>query len=83
MATFGNENLDIEPWEYINECSPFEKMQLIDILTEQGEIQPEPLFDIETDFDKYLVSLIGKKHLVSKRDENFIKKLSEDNKYFG
>ena len=80
MAKFGDENIDVEPWEFIANCDPWEITELVYFLVKYGHIKEH--LEIETEFDKHLVSLIGKKHFLSRNDVNFIKKLSEDNKYF-
>ena len=80
MPDFSTE-IDIEPWEYISECSSREIDELIETLIEDGhlsrfngKVQPNKkggsVMDIE--WDELLTKIRFSKHLLSNEDESVI-----------
>jgi hypothetical protein len=80
MPDFSTE-IDIEPWEYISECSNREIDDLIETLIEDGHLSrfngkvvPKKeggcVMDIE--WDESLTKIRNSKHLLSNEDENTI-----------
>jgi hypothetical protein len=80
MPDFSTE-IDIEPWEYISECSRREIDELIETLIENGHLarfngkavptkEGASVMDIE--WDELLTKIRFSKHLLSNEDENTI-----------
>ena len=80
MPDFSTE-IDIEPWEYISECSRREIDELIETLIENGHLarfngkevptkEGASVMDIE--WDELLTKIRFSKHLLSNEDENVI-----------
>jgi len=80
MPDFSTE-IDIEPWEYISECSRREIDELIENLIENGHLaqfngkavptkEGASVMDIE--WDELLTKIRFSKHLLSNEDENTI-----------
>lgn len=80
MPDFSTE-IDIEPWEYISECSRREIDELIETLIEDGHLarfngkavptkEGTSVMDIE--WDELLTKIRFSKHLLSNEDENVI-----------
>lgn len=84
-----NTEVDIDPSEFIYACSRREKERLVEILVEDGYIQPEqsertgvrrPNINDEK-FWESLDVLSKSRHLLSLDEEEMINKLSEKFKY--
>jgi hypothetical protein len=80
MPDFSTE-IDIEPWEYISECSSREIDELIETLIEDGYLsrfngkavpnkQGGSVMDLE--WDESLTKIRMSKHLLSNEDESII-----------
>jgi hypothetical protein len=80
MPDFSTE-VDIEPWEYISECSKREIDELIETLIEDGHLSrfnekvlPKKgntsVMDME--WDELLTKIRNSKHLLSNEDESII-----------
>ena len=80
MPDFSTE-IDIEPWEYISECSRREIDELIETLIENGHLalfngkavptkEGASVMDIE--WEESLTKIRFSKHLLSNEDENTI-----------
>lgn len=80
MPDFSTE-IDIEPWEYIAECSRREIDDLIETLIEDGHLalfngkaipkkEGSNVMDIE--WDEMLTKIRNSKHLLSNEDESII-----------
>jgi hypothetical protein len=80
MPDFSTE-IDIEPWEYISECSRREIYELIETLIENGHLarfngkevptkEGASVMDIE--WDELLTKIRFSKHLLSNEDESII-----------
>jgi hypothetical protein len=80
MPDFSTE-IDIEPWEYISECSRREIDELIETLIEDGHLArfngkvvptKEGSSAMELEWDESLTKLRFSKHLLSNEDESII-----------
>jgi hypothetical protein len=80
MPDFSTE-IDIEPWEYISECSRREIDELIETLIEDGHLArfngkavptKEGTSAMELEWDESLTKLRFSKHLLSNEDESII-----------
>jgi hypothetical protein len=88
MPEFTSE-IDIDPSEYIDSCSKREKERLVEILTDDGYIQPEqserngvrnPNLNDQLFWES--IEVLGKtRHLLSIEEEIYINKLAEKFKY--
>jgi hypothetical protein len=80
MPDFSTE-IDIEPWEYISECSRREIDELIETLIENGHLArfngkavptKEGASAMDMEWDELLTKIRFSKHLLSNEDENTI-----------
>lgn len=80
MPDFSAE-IDIEPWEYISECSRREIDELIETLIENGHLArfngkavptKEGTSAMDIEWDELLTKIRFSKHLLSNEDENTI-----------
>ena len=80
MPDFSTE-IDIEPWEYISECSRREIDDLIETLIENGHLSrfngkvvptKENASVMELEWDESLTKIRFSKHLLSNEDESII-----------
>jgi hypothetical protein len=73
--------IDIDPWEYVSECSRRDITELIEVLIENGHLdtfngkitkkkEGGSIMDIE--WDEVLTKIRNSKHLLSIEDENVI-----------
>lgn len=73
---------EIGPDDYLDECSEYEKEELVKSLVDLGYIEEKRVVndnDAECAFDDALESLKGKKNLLSKSQEEYIIKLAKNN----
>lgn len=78
-------SIDIEPWEYVDDCSKSEIKELINILISEGHLNDDALkvnesndvtYNNDDEFDENLQRLYGKRHLLSIEEENIINKIA-------
>lgn len=84
MPTFSNDNeIDVEPWEYVSSCNRFEIKELIESLVEDGYLPKSVLNEsdddhhYDLDWKNSCSKLIRGRHLLSQEDEQTILKISE------
>ena len=79
-------NIDIEPWEYISECSRREIDELIESLIENGHLtqfngkvtpNKDGVSVMDLEWDEILTKIRNSKHLLSNEDENTIFEISK------
>jgi hypothetical protein len=81
MATFNND-IDIDPCDYIYECSKYEIKELIQELEDHGYIKPNSSLDKplepnihDSEWTDMLLKILENKHQVSLHDEELILKI--------
>jgi hypothetical protein len=83
MASFSVDDIDIDPTEFMNECSRWEIDEVIDWLTDGGHINSK--YDQPTTNDGGFlenVNAISKsKHLLTVEEEDIINRIGEKFKY--
>jgi hypothetical protein len=84
MPDFKTE-IDIDPWEYVSECSRRDITELIEVLIENGHLdtfngkitkkkEGGSIMDIE--WDESLTKIRNSKHLLSNEDESRISEIA-------
>jgi hypothetical protein len=90
MPSFTPEDLDIEPYEFVDSCSTREIKELINCLIEDGHIRPDQLttvngkvmYNINDEMFHTAVNVLAKsRHLLSVEEEDYIIKLSDKFKH--
>jgi len=85
MADFSTE-IEIEPYEYVSECSKREIVELIECLVEEGHISRSAITSIEADRNKNLLDeewdvitdkLNRNRLMLSNEEEEIIRKISK------
>lgn len=85
MPDFSTE-IDIEPYEFVSECSKREIVELIECLVEEGHISRSAVISIETDRNKNLLDeewdvitdkLNQNRLMLSNEEEELIRKISK------
>jgi hypothetical protein len=85
MPDFSTE-IDIEPWEYIDECSNREIDELIETLIENGHLvrfngkvlpKKANVSVMDMEWDDLITKIRNSKHLISNEDENTIIEISK------
>lgn len=91
MPNFSPEDLEIEPYEFVDACSRRELKNLIDHLVDEGHISKEQGMNKSSGvtnpntndliYFESLDALVGVRHLLSNEEEEYIIKLSDKFKH--
>jgi hypothetical protein len=74
--------VDIEPKEFVDNCSDGEIEELVDILIEEGYLDGEPITsnkhhnDLDVEWNGYISKLKNSRLLLSNEDEETIKRIA-------
>lgn len=83
MASFSVDDIDIDPTEFMNECSRWEIDEVIDWLTDRGHINSkdgQPTIN-DGGFLENVNAISKSKHLLTVEEEDIINRIGEKFKY--
>ncbi len=77
--------IDIDPWEYVSECSRRDITELIEVLIENGHLdtfngkitkKKEGVSIMDIEWDELIIKIRNSKHLLSNEDESRISEIA-------
>lgn len=87
MASFSVDDIDIDPVEFMNECSRWEIDEVVEWLVERGRIDSknsnsdEEFIHNDNDFLRNVDAIGRSRHLLSVEEENIINRIGEKFKH--
>jgi hypothetical protein len=83
MASFSVDDIDVDPTEFMNECSRWEVDEVIDWLTDRGYIKSNDDQPTTNDggFLENVNAISKSKHLLTVEEEDIINRIGEKFKY--